>query len=388
MISLRIFTLLFLSAIPMTAVSAQNRQISADPNLAENVIRQRVNSGTVTVITGGVDGVSNTYQQLAGDMAAVLDVRSKLRVLPVVGYGSLQNVEDLLYLRGIDVGMVHSDVMRHLDQRGILRSAKRKLRFITKLYDEPLHLLVNSSVTDIRQLDGQTVIVGRPGSGNEMSALTLISELRLTPKLVHVPFEDGVEQVRDGRAAAMFVVTRRPAKKLRNLTADGQLRFMQIPVTKRLAETYEPVQLTSEDYPNLIAPGETVETPQMAAVLAVYNWQPGSPRYENVTAFIADFAEKIPALMQASRKDVWEKLEPNAPVKGWTRYGPASSLTWNAVGEPQTTAALSQQASAFDMDFNEFIDLVRKSRHRAQFSERELRDLYAEFVLWRQAEDR
>ena len=37
----------------------------------------------------------------------------------------------------------------------------------------------------------------------------------------------------------------------------------------------------SEYYPNLIASGETIETPQMAAVLAVYDLQPGSPRYEN-----------------------------------------------------------------------------------------------------------
>jgi len=372
---------LCLTLFQTNAALAQNRQISSQPNLSKDAIRQRVNAGTVTVITGGVDGVSNTYQQLAGDMAAVLDVRTRLRVLPVVGYGSLQNIEDLLYLRGIDIGMVHSDVMRHMEQRGILPSAKRRLRYITKLYDEPLHLLVNSSITDIRQLDGRTVIVGRPGSGNEMSALTLISDLGIKPNLVHVPFEEGVEQVRSGRSAAMFVVTRRPASKLQDITADGNLRFLPIPVTDRLADTYESVNLTADDYPNLIAPGESVETPQMAAVLAVYNWQPGSPRYENVTAFISNFADKVSELTRASRKDVWEKLDPAAPVKGWQRYGPASGL---AVAVRQKPVELADRTLSEDEVFRQFVKFVQNSDNTRQLRDDEVRDLYARFQQWRQ----
>ncbi len=383
---IRIVLLLFLTIFHVNAVFAQGRQISADPTLPDNVIRQRVNSGTVTVITGGVEGVSNTYHQLAGDLAAVLDVRSQLRVLPVVGYGSLQNIEDLLYLRGIDIGMVHSDVMRHLQQRGILPSAQRKLRFISKLYDEPLHLLVNNSITDIRQLDGQTVIIGRPGSGNEMSALTLISELGISPNVVHVDFKEGVEQVRSGAAAGMFVVTRRPATKLREVTAGETLRFLPIPVTERLAETYEAVNLTSEDYPNLIASGETIETSQMAAVLAVYDWQPGSSRYENVTAFVASFAEKLPELQQASRKDVWEKLDFAASVKGWERYDPANALVTQLIAEQQTQPMVSQQALAGDEVFRQFVDFIQRSDPTRQLDDRELRKLYARFQLWQQAQ--
>ena len=338
------------------------------------------------MITGGVDGVSNTYQQLAGDMAAVLDVRSKLRVLPVIGYGSLQNIEDLLYLRSIDIGMVHSDIMRHLQQRKILPSAQRKLRYITKLYDEPLHLLVGSSITDIEQLDGQTVIVGRPGSGNEMSALTLISELGISPNVIHVDFKEGVEQVRSGQAAGMFVVTRRPSTALREVTAGEDLRFLPIPVTERLAETYEAVSLTSEDYPNLIASAETVETPQMAAVLAVYDLQPGSPRYENVTAFISSFAEKLPELKNASRKDVWEKLDLVASVKGWERYAPANALVEQLVAAQQKLAEPSELALEEDDVFRQFADFIQKSNPDRQLDDQELRELYARFQLWQRAQ--
>ena len=49
--------------------------------------RQQINSGTVGIISGGVDG---TYIRIATDLAAVLDNGDNLRVLPVMGKGSVQ----------------------------------------------------------------------------------------------------------------------------------------------------------------------------------------------------------------------------------------------------------------------------------------------------------
>ena len=62
----------------------------------------RANSGVVGVISGGVDG---TYIRIAADLASVLDDRERLRVLPIIGKGSLQNISDIIFLKGIDVGM-------------------------------------------------------------------------------------------------------------------------------------------------------------------------------------------------------------------------------------------------------------------------------------------
>ena len=381
MASIRVALLVCIILFQASATLAQSRQISAEPNLPEDIIRQRVNAGTVTVITGGVDGVSNTDQQLASDMAAVLDVKNKLRVLPVIGYGSLQNVEDLLYLRGIDFGMVHSDVLRHLEQKYLLPSAKRKLRYITKLYDEPLHLLVNSSIKDVQQLDGQTVIVGRPGSGNEMSALTLIADLGIKPNTIHVPFEEGVQQVRSGQAAGMFVVTRRPAKKLQDVSADQNLRFLTIPITDAIARTYDAVNLTAEDYPNLISPGENIEVPQTSVVLAVYEWPTGSSRYENVTKFLSNFADKIPEFVQASRKDIWQELDPASEVKGWVRYEPAQKIV-DAAGQNDTQ--FSSPGESDDEGYRNFVEYIQSSSKSGELSEEEIRTLYARFKLWQQ----
>ncbi len=367
--------LIVLTALCTGPAGAQNR--------SENAIRQSANAGTVTVITGGIDGVSNTYQQLASDLASSLDVKSELRVLPIIGYGSLQNIEDLLYLKGIDVGMVHSDVMRHMEQRQILPGARNRLKYITKLYDEQLHVLANTKYTDIKQLNGQTVIVGRPGSGNEMSALTLIRDLRLKVKLIHVEFNEGVQQVRDGRAAAMIVVTRKPSSKLRKIEVKSDLHFLPVPMTRTVLRTYFPDPLTAEDYPNLVSPGKPVETARMAAILAVYNWKDKSLRYANVTKFIRTFIGKLDELSQASRKDVWQKLDLTGEVKGWQQYEPAANIIRKVVDSRQVVPAGFNSKTKKNSEFAAFVKLVQSTSSK-KYSPEELLKLYLSYKDWSQ----
>lgn len=375
--------ILLLAGLWIIVLAALGSGPAGAQNQSENAIREKVNAGTVTVITGGVDGVSNTYQQLASDLASVLDVKSELRVLPIIGYGSLQNIEDMLYLKGIDVGMVHSDVMRHMEQRGILPGARNRLKYVTKLYDEQLHVLASTKYTDIRQLNGQTVIVGRPGSGNEMSALTLIRDLRLKVKIIHVEFEEGVQQVRDGRAAAMVVVTRKPSSKLRKIKVNSDLHFLPVPMTRTVLRTYFPDPLTAEDYPNLVPPGKSVETARMAAILAVYNWKDKTLRYANVTKFIRTFVGKLDQLSQASRKDVWQNLDLTGEVKGWQQYEPAANIVRRAVASRQTAAPRLQSRIKKNSEFAAFVKLVQATSKK-KYSAEELLRLYLSYKDWSQ----
>src|SRR5262245_41121170 len=63
----------------------------------------RLNSNTVTVITGTIGG---TYVQIGADLASVLDNGNDLRILPIVGRGSVQSIADILFLKGVDLGIV------------------------------------------------------------------------------------------------------------------------------------------------------------------------------------------------------------------------------------------------------------------------------------------
>ena len=62
------------------------------------------------IVGGLIDG---TYMRFADELGKVLDDGDNLRVLPVVSYGAASNLDDLLYLRGIDVAVTQSDVFEY-----------------------------------------------------------------------------------------------------------------------------------------------------------------------------------------------------------------------------------------------------------------------------------
>jgi hypothetical protein len=73
-------------------------------------LKQRKNAWTVGVAGGQRSG---TYMTFADELAQVLDDGDNLRVIPIVTYGAASNLDDLLYLRQVDVVVTQSDVFEY-----------------------------------------------------------------------------------------------------------------------------------------------------------------------------------------------------------------------------------------------------------------------------------
>src|SRR3982751_313139 len=101
--------------------------------------REKVNAGTVTVITAPAGGATSIF---GSDMARVLDDdQNHLRVLPVLGKWPVRNGVDILYLKAIDMGAVTAEVPEFYRlQYGIPDIASR-LRYIAKLYNNEVHVV-------------------------------------------------------------------------------------------------------------------------------------------------------------------------------------------------------------------------------------------------------
>ena len=56
-----------------------------------------------------------------------------LRVLPALGKGSLQNLSDILYLRGVDIGFVQADALTYAKQHNMFPGLTQNIRYIAKL---------------------------------------------------------------------------------------------------------------------------------------------------------------------------------------------------------------------------------------------------------------
>jgi TRAP-type uncharacterized transport system substrate-binding protein len=87
--------------------------------------RERLNANTVTVMTGTIGG---TYVQFGADLASVLDDGDQMRVLPIVGRGSVQSIADILFLKGVDLGLMRADTLDYLERKGYTGNIPRPVR--------------------------------------------------------------------------------------------------------------------------------------------------------------------------------------------------------------------------------------------------------------------
>jgi len=285
---------------------------------ASNAIA-KANANVVGVISGGLDG---TYTRFAADLAAVLDEVDDLRVIAMIGKGSLQNLSDLLYVRGVDVAIVQSDVLAAAAQQNAFPNITQHVQYITKLYDEEVHVFARPGVEQLSDLAGKLVAMDNRGSGTAMTATLLFSRLGIAVQPVYDATVDATEKLRRGDIAAMVRVTGKPARFTTPLP-EGT-RLLAVPLSESLLETYLPASFTSADYPALVPAGETVETVAVGAVLAAYNHQ-NPERRDRVVRFSRALSLKFDSFMRPPRHPKWRDVNLTATVPGWTKFGSAQT---------------------------------------------------------------
>src|SRR3954470_10641053 len=104
----RVLTVLFVS-FALTSVSvAQSRRLQSEPQQStadgEARIRDRLNAATVGLAAGLLEGAPIRF---ATDIARVVNGGDAVHVLPIVTSGPTENVNDLLYLKGIDAAIIN-----------------------------------------------------------------------------------------------------------------------------------------------------------------------------------------------------------------------------------------------------------------------------------------
>src|SRR5438270_150128 len=115
-----------------------------------------INRGVVELETSGAAGIS---VRIAEDLANLVDDGATRRVVPVVGKGSLQNLTDLKYLRGIDMAIVQSDVLDYAKEQKLLPGIEASMTYVTRLYNEEFHLLAGANIRNIGELANKKINV-------------------------------------------------------------------------------------------------------------------------------------------------------------------------------------------------------------------------------------
>src|SRR5713101_1987730 len=233
---------------------------------------EQPNENTIGLISGSPNS-DDTYLQIAYDLADVLNDGDNLRILPIAGIGGPRNIRDVRYLKGIDIGLTQTSILnnfRRSNER--MGQTDDKIVYIAKLFTEEVHLVARANVTSIEQLRGLKVNLDAKGSGTSYSMRDLFKALGIEVEEVSLSQAEALEKVKSGEITATALIAGKPVRSISKLTGTDRLHFVPIPYPGQLFGDYLPAALAHDDYPGLIAPGETVDTVAVGAVLITYNW--------------------------------------------------------------------------------------------------------------------
>ncbi len=335
----------------------------------EASVRERKNRWTVGV-AGGL--LSGTYMTFADELAQVLDDGENLRILPIVTYGAASNLDDLLYLRGVDVAVTQSDVFEYFRTQRKTPNLENRVHYIIRLPVSEMHVLAREEIKSIEDLRGKKVSFGPAGSASSLTGTIVFQRLGVQVEQVLYDNPTALQKLKSGELAALVRVIGKPIDFFAKIPPNSGLHFVPIPFSKVFADYYTVGELTKQAYPTLVTEGDRVDTIGVPAVLAVFNWPRNTDRYQRVQKFVEALFTKWDKFQQPPRHPKWRDANLAATVPGWTRWSVADEML----------RRLNAQASS--SQFEAFLKTTGSSA--AQLDQQQREALFRQFIEWQQRE--
>jgi TRAP-type uncharacterized transport system substrate-binding protein len=367
--------LLILALTSLFRIDGANAQAipkSLQQGGSDAAIKGRKNAWTVGIAGGIIDG---TYMRFADELAKVLDDGDNLRILPMVSYGAASNLDDLLYLRGVDLAVTQSDVFEYFRTERKTPNLQNRVHYILRLPIAELHILANTDIHSLEDLRGKKVNFGPAGSGSSLTGTIVFQRLGVQVEQVLIDQQSALQKLQSGEVAALVRVIGKPVDFFARIPPNSGLHLVPIPFTKTFADYYTLGEFETKDYPSLVAEGQKVDTIAVPAVLAVFNWPRGSDRYRRVERFVERLFTNWDQFLVAPRHPKWRDVNLGATVPGWTRYIVAEQMLERFHG-PSVSAQ-----EDISRDFQAFLNRIGTSVPQTQ-ADREA--LFREFLQWRE----
>jgi TRAP transporter TAXI family solute receptor len=333
--------------------------------------RYKKNNWTVGVAGGQLSG---TYMTFANELAEVLDDGDNLRVIPIVTYGAASNMDDLLYLRQVDVAVTQADVFEYFRTQRKLSNLPYRVNYIVRLPISEVHLLARTDIKTIEDLRGKKVSFGPAGSASSLTGTIIFQRLGVQVEQALVDNATALQKLKSGEIAALVRVIGKPIDFFNKIPANSGLHFVPLAFSKAFSDYYTLGELTNKEYPNLVTEGAPVDTIAVPAVLAVYNWPKGSERFRRVERFTEAFFAKWEKFREPPRHPKWRDVNLAATVPGWTRWGVSEDM----LRRMRVQDAPEPQAAG--MEFSAF--LKSKGSAFASLTPEQREGIFLEFLQW------
>jgi uncharacterized protein len=350
------------AAAPVYADSERQTKPTAPREDREAILRHnmrdKINAGLVGIVSEGTDYTVDLALSLAGE-------QNRVRVLPVAGAGASQNAKDVMFARGIDFAILQTDVLDEIKRNPPFPGVEKYLQYVTKLYDQQLHVLVGPDVQSLGELRGKKVNFGPRDGGTSTTAAAVFNTLGIEPDVTTLPYPLALDKLRRGEISALVYVATKPSRLFQDIRPEEHLHFL--PITGDLPPIYTADTITADDYPELVSRNTPVRTIGVGTVLVAYNWPTKSERHQRVSRFVQAFFANLKEIK--GRRPKWRDFDVSASVAGWTRF-PAAEQWLKKAGltpEPDKRPAYldPNKRKALFRDFAEY----QKTHEPALFRE-------------------
>ena len=354
--------------------AAQSLPKSLEEGGAENALRARKNQWTVGVAGGQFSG---TYMIFADELAQVLNDGDNLRILPTVTYGAVSNLDDLLYLQGVDVAVTQADVFEHFRTQRKTPNLENRVNYMLRLPVSEMHVLARNEVHSIEDLRGKKVSFGPAGSASSLTGTIVFQRLGVQVEQVLYDNPTALQKLRMGELAALVRVIGKPIDFFAKIPPDSGLHLVPIPFSKTFADYYTLGEFTHAEYPALVPDGRATDTVAVPAVLAASDGTKNSERYRRVQRFVEALFTKWDKFSQPPRHPKWRDVNLAATVPGWSRLPAAEEMLRRIRPEPPQAQASSAEFAAF---------LQTSGSGAANLNQEQREALLREFLRWQESQ--
>ncbi|MEH3145439.1 MAG: C4-dicarboxylate ABC transporter substrate-binding protein [Methylobacterium frigidaeris] len=282
--------------------------------------REAINAWTLGMAGGLLEGAPLRF---AVEIARVVDEGEDLHVLPIVTRGPAENLESLLYLKGVDLAIVNSDSLAQF--RPFVPNLRRRVSYVLNLFPSELHVFVRPEIQSLQDLAGRKVNFNTPGTAAAYSGPIIFERLGVAVEKAFLPHPRAVEAMKRGEVAAVVFVTSKPVDAFARSQWEPGYKFLPVAYDKSFETDYLPSTLTNADYPALIPQGETVPTIAVSTFLAAYSWPKEASRHARMARFIDRLFGRVEQLQAPGFHPKWADVDVAAEVAGLDRLPAAQA---------------------------------------------------------------
>ena len=285
--------------------------------------------------------------RFATEIARVADDGDNMNVLPIVTRGPSDNVEALLYLKGVDVAIINSGRLQQF--KTLVPNIQQRITYILSLFPVRTAHLRPAGDQVARRPQGQEGQLQHAGHrGRLFGAADLRpAEAQRRKDLHSAPGRHGADEGGRGRHGG---------RRVHHLEADRRLRARQVAAWLQVpAGAVRGLRVLSAIHPDLQRlprphpAGQEIQTIAVPTILAAFNWPKNSDRYRRVARLTDNLFSRLDQLQGEGFHPKWKDVNLAAKVPGLKRFPAAQEWldSLHAAAAPAPVAVSAASSSGY-----------------------------------------